>query len=562
MLNFIYPMVTDPLIGRQVANFKIESLIGRGGMASVYLARDVKLNRPVAVKVIDSRLRGRPSYTARFLQEARSVASWRHENIIQVYYASDEDGLYYFVMEYIDGPNLSQILTDIKEKGARMSFDEVLRYGRAIASALDYAHARNVVHRDVKPANVLVAKDGRIVLGDFGLALDAGQGSLGEVFGTARYTAPEQAKHSNQAVPQSDLYSLGIMLFEMLTGAVPFDDPSPASVALQHILQPPPSPRQLNPEINAAMENVLLKALSKNPADRYQSGAELVSALEKAIHPAQAEPSPLPGEVKAGRNAPTPIVSSPGGKKLWFFTGLGGCGLFLLGVLFVSGLILYGRSLSHQAGAQSSPTTLPSATTQPILEPSQTTVPPTDQPTPSSTNTLVPTTVQPVPPTPTETFVIPTSTEVATDTPAPAIPPTITPTPKYWNGRKFILFYNANSFYMYQSSGFGSYIAPVAFERLDAAGNPTNRFDGDAWAMYHATTLTGWCMRLEILNAGPYLNPPECADRNIASRWPAADDPGIFWTPKEGSTVFRAIWGTEEVGRCWIADGVCEVYLP
>ena len=555
--------MTDPLLGRQLANYRIESLIGRGGMASVYFARDVKLDRPVAIKVIDARFRGNPSYTARFLQEARSVAAWRHENIIQVYYADDEDDLYYFAMEYIDGPNLSQILAGLKAQGARMPFDEVLRYGRAVANALDFAHSRNVIHRDVKPANVMVAKDGRIVLGDFGLALDAQQGSFGEVFGTAHYTAPEQARRSNEAVPQSDLYSLGIMLFEMLTGVVPFDDPSPASVALQQIVQPPPSPRQLNPELSAAVEAVLLKALSKQPADRYQTGAELMDALEKAMRPAVVELPTHPVQAETVPALPVPDAARPTNKKLWLYSGLGGCGLFLLGVLVVGGIILFGRRLFLPSAVQLSPTT-----TEPLSFPTAMEgvfATPIPSPLPAS---LIPATTSVL--SATESATAPaieaTVMPVLVESPTPAAPseftPTITLTPKYWNGRKFILFYNPNSFYMYQESGYGSYIAPVAFERLDLSGRPLNRFDGDAWAEYKATTLTGWCMRLEILNAGPYLEPPVCVNRYMASRWPAADDPEIFWTPQEGSTVFRVIWGNEEVGRCLIVDGTCEVYLP
>ncbi len=276
-------MIDDPLIGRQLANFRIERLLGRGGMALVYYGQDVKLHRPVAIKLIDARYRDNPAYAERFVREAQAVAGWRHENIIHIYYASDEDGLYYFVMEYIDGADLGKFISHTVARHERVPYKEVIRMGRAIAGALDYAHQCGVVHRDVKPANVLLASDGRIVLTDFGLAMDVQQGSLGEVFGSSLYIAPEQARRSAEAVPQSDQYSLGVILYQLLTGVLPFDDPSPASVALQHITRTPPPPRQLNPALSVETEEVLLKVLSKAPAERYAKCRDFIDALEQAL---------------------------------------------------------------------------------------------------------------------------------------------------------------------------------------------------------------------------------------------------------------------------------------
>jgi serine/threonine protein kinase len=280
-------MVDNSLIGRRLANFELQRLLGRGGMAEVYYGLDVKLQRPVAVKVIDVRYRGHPAYAARFVREAQTVATWRHEHIIQIYYADDEDSLYYFVMEYLDGSDLHGLMASYVAKNELMPPNEVLRLGRAVANALDYAHRRGVIHRDVKPSNIMVASDGRVVLTDFGLALDVEQGSLGEVFGSAHYMAPEQARRSADAVPQSDLYALGVVLYELLTGQVPFDDPSPTSVAVQHLTAPPPSPRELNPNLSPVVEEVLLKVLSKSPAERYQTGAELMNALTAAFQASQ-----------------------------------------------------------------------------------------------------------------------------------------------------------------------------------------------------------------------------------------------------------------------------------
>ncbi|MGD8627328.1 MAG: protein kinase, partial [Anaerolineae bacterium] len=289
-------MKQESLVGRQLGNYRIERVLGRGGMAQVYYGLDVKLQRPVAIKVIDARYRDDPSYAQRFVREAQTVATWRQENIVQVYFADEEEGLYYFAMEYVDGQSLAEILAGLEREGEMMAHGEVARIGRAVAGALDYAHEKGVVHRDVKPGNVLLDQEGRVVLSDFGLAMDVRHGTQGEVFGSSHYIAPEQARSSADAVPQSDLYSLGVILFEMLTGVVPFDDPSPTSVALQHVTQAPPSPRELNPRLSPEVEAVLLKALSKSPGARFQSGAALIDALEVALQ----APAPARAEAEAG----------------------------------------------------------------------------------------------------------------------------------------------------------------------------------------------------------------------------------------------------------------------
>ena len=339
-------MTDDPLIGRRLANFEIERPLGRGGMAQVYFGHDVKLRRPVAVKVIDARYRDKPAYAERFVREAQTIATWRQENTIQIYYADDQDGFYYFVMEYIDGDDLAKILADYKANDRRLPYDEVLRIGRAVANALDYAHGKGIIHRDVKPSNVMVAQDKRVVLTDFGLAMDAEMGSQGEVFGSAHYIAPEQARHSGSAVPQSDLYSLGIILYQMLTGRVPFNDPSSTTVAVQHLTMPVPPPREINPELPPAVEAVLLKALSKAPEDRYQTGRQLIDALEAALQADDdatiASPLLATAVSKAAPAAPTAPPPSPtpaaGDKRPLFYVGIGVAAA--LGVLVLLGLVL------------------------------------------------------------------------------------------------------------------------------------------------------------------------------------------------------------------------------
>jgi serine/threonine protein kinase len=275
--------ISDPLVGQQLSSFRIERLLGRGGMAKVYYGIDEKLQRPVAIKVIDDRYKDHPAFVGRFLREARTVAAWQHPNILQIYHAGEEDGVLYYVMEYVRGMNLEQIIHKHRSRGELLPYAEVLFIGSSVANALDYAHRKGVVHRDVKPSNVLVSEEGRVALADFGLAMNVAQGTQGEVFGSPQYIAPEQARSSARAVPQSDIYSLGVMLYEMLTGSLPFNDPSPASLALKHITQEPPPPRAMNPDLSLAVEAVLLKALRKNPEDRYTTGSQMMGGLEDAL---------------------------------------------------------------------------------------------------------------------------------------------------------------------------------------------------------------------------------------------------------------------------------------
>jgi serine/threonine protein kinase len=275
--------MTDALIGKQLNNFRIDRLLGYGGMAQVYYGMDVGLNRPVAIKVIDERWRQDAPFTVRFISEAQTIATWRHDNIIQVYYAGNEDDLYYFVMEYIDGGDLTEYMEARHTNDDLMPYDKVISILQATASGLDYAHTKGVIHRDVKPSNIMMGNDNRVVLMDFGLALDVQKGTIGESFGTPHYIAPEQARDASTVVAQSDQYALGVIAFEMLTGQVPFDDPSAMSVALMHMTDEPPKPSSLNPNITPDVEDVLLKVLMKQPSERFPSCQAFVETLENAL---------------------------------------------------------------------------------------------------------------------------------------------------------------------------------------------------------------------------------------------------------------------------------------
>lgn len=300
MTNHQSPLIQDSLLGHKLASYRLERLLGRGGMGQVYYAWDESLDRPAAIKLLDARFVNQPGYASRFVQEAKALARWRHENIVQIYYAGVEEAgngsLYYYAMEYVPGVDLEQAMAKYTAEGRLMPHDDVLRVGDAVAGALDFAHKHGIIHRDVKPANVLIDTNGRVVLSDFGLALDVARLESGHVVGSPRYAAPEQARKSAAAVPQSDLYSLGIMLYEMLVGRVPFDDPSPTSVAVQHVTQPPPPPRSLNPTLNTAVSDVLLKALSKAPEERYRTGHELMDNLARALKGTRRQADDLLGQ--------------------------------------------------------------------------------------------------------------------------------------------------------------------------------------------------------------------------------------------------------------------------
>lgn len=570
----------DPLIGYQLGNFRLERVIGRGGMAQVYYGHDVKLNRPVAIKVIDVRYRGNPDYVKRFVREARAVALWRHENIMQIYYADDQDGLYYFVMEYVEGMDLGGLIASYNMAGELIPHSDIGRIGRAVAGALDYAHERGVIHRDIKPSNIMVSRSGRVVLADFGLAMEVGEGSVGEVFGTARYIAPEQARRSADAIPQSDLYSLSVVLFEMLTGVPPFDDSSPTSTAVQHITQPPPAPSAINPNLTPEIDAVLLKALSKAPKDRYQSGGALMEALEAALMtcvPVKARSGaegielPPPPPQWRGSNTPSlsqmsvvervalkvaasPIVSGKSSVKeslnkrrrrqLFFWSVIGGAILGFLGLTYFTSWDNQQRTATATAQAiallsQTPPTITPSLTPEPTA---------TIQPSPT------------LPPSPT-----PTETPIPSPTPTPTASPT--PTIKYPDGVRLLMFYSETGFYLRNMGPGRISVTPLVFEELDLTSElPTGHsYNASRWADIFRFLDPTKCNALEDARnpAPPDKRPVQCQDKlNVIRTLDIENSQYVFWRPRPRVSWFRVLWRDEEVGRCEIEVGVCQVYVP
>lgn len=277
------PALDDSLLGKMLDEYRVERALGKGGMARVYLALDTRLQRYVALKVIAPDLRSDKEYSWRFEREAQSIARLDHPNIVHIFRFGGVDDLYYMAMQYVDGADVERIVEDYRRDGELMALTDVARIVQEIGAALDYAHSRNVIHRDIKPGNIMLDKSGRAALTDFGLALLADVGTRGEIFGSPLYIAPEQAVSSGNAVPQSDLYALGVVLFYMLTGDVPFAGDDPMDVALRHVSEAPPLPSALNSALSAEIDAVVMRCLKKEPRDRYQTGAELGAALNAAI---------------------------------------------------------------------------------------------------------------------------------------------------------------------------------------------------------------------------------------------------------------------------------------
>lgn len=288
-------MTTQPdlLIGRELDGYLIEKLLGQGGMARVYRAQEMRLGRYVAVKVIEPQARADLEYTRRFEKEARAVSQLQHPHIVGLYRFGETGGLYYMAMQYVEGVDLAWLLADYAKDQAFMRYEDSLRIISQIGAALDYAHSKGVIHRDVKPQNIMLDKDGRAILTDFGLALVQAEGTRGEIFGTPDYIAPEQAVNSAGAVPQSDQYSLGVVLYQMLTGSVPFAGKSAMDIAMAHMTEPLPSPLERNPDLHSAVIRVLERALQKEADQRYPSCMALVDDLNQAFKMQARQPSTL-----------------------------------------------------------------------------------------------------------------------------------------------------------------------------------------------------------------------------------------------------------------------------
>ncbi len=378
--------MTGQILGNR---YEVQELLGQGGMAQVYRARDRVLGRSVAIKILRAEYTSDASLVARFQREARAAANLVHPNIVAIYDVGQDGTQFFIVMEYITGSTLKEII----RQRAPLTVDFALKVTEQVCAALEYAHRHGVIHRDIKPQNILLSEDEEVVkVADFGIAksqIDPETTAERLAMGTVKYVSPEQAR-GIEVVPQSDIYSLGVVLFEMLTAQQPFDGETPVSIALAHAEAPPPRPRAINPYLPPAVEGIILRALSKDPADRFASARELRQSLERyrlagfeATGPLpQAAPAiPLQTPARPGR----PLPAGPGethGRAAYAAPrrpvaparsgGLGPLGIVLLSLIAL-GLVGLAILLSQafpvivQPGPTPTPTITPTSTPPPRM---------------------------------------------------------------------------------------------------------------------------------------------------------------------------------------------------
>ena len=366
--------------GQMLGPYRIINQIGQGGMAAVYKAYQPSMDRNVAIKVLPGQLAESKEFAARFRQEAHIIAKLEHPHILPVFDYGESDGTSYFVMRYLEAGTLKT-----KMEAGPLSLNETDHFFEQLAEALGYAHRHGVVHRDLKPGNALVDEAGNLFLTDFGIAkiLESASPRLTQtdaIMGTPAYISPEQAK----AMPvdqRSDIYSLGIILYEMVTGRVPFVADTPLAVILKHISDPLPPPSIIRSDIPDSIEHVILKALAKEPGDRYATAAEFLDAWKRALDSDKTfryapEKMPLPAS-HAGTAVITPKTSPASGISTGWVIG---CIVLACLLISVGGIVVFGPQVLSL---------ISQATETPIPPPTEVIIPPTEVPLPTVDTTLV-----------------------------------------------------------------------------------------------------------------------------------------------------------------------------
>src|SRR5919198_1159792 len=271
--------VQDMLIDQVFdGRYRVIRKLGAGGMADVYLAEDQELGRSVAIKILNDRHAQDDQFVERFRREAKNAAGLSHPNIVSIYDRGEAEGTYYIAMEYLEGRTLKELIVTKGPTPIHVAID----YTRQMLAALGFAHRHGIVHRDIKPHNVVVAPDGRLKVTDFGIARSGASQmtEAGSIIGTAQYLSPEQARGA-PVDQRSDLYSIGIVLYEMLTGSVPFTGDTPLEIAMKHLSTTPDPPSAKRPDVPRALDLIVLRALAKNPEDRYESAEQMDEDLAR-----------------------------------------------------------------------------------------------------------------------------------------------------------------------------------------------------------------------------------------------------------------------------------------
>lgn len=316
---WISALMTDDLIGKQIGGYEVQDMIGQGGMATVYRAQQVSMKRAVAIKVLPRQFVEDDTYMQRFNREVEIVARLEHRNIVPVHDYGEYNGLPYIVMRYMPAGSVDDLLAS-----GPLPLEKALRIVEQIAPALDYAHSKGIYHRDLKPSNILMDDNEDAYLTDFGIARIVGEApgatiTQQGVVGTPSYMSPEQAQ-GHALDHRSDIYSLGITLFEMVTGQRPFQSDTPYSIAVMQVTTPPPSPRSINRTIPVPVEQVILKVLRKSADERYDSALALGTALRMAMDPVSDSsahdtqpglPRPAAAIARSQETAPAPVQNNP-----------------------------------------------------------------------------------------------------------------------------------------------------------------------------------------------------------------------------------------------------------
>jgi eukaryotic-like serine/threonine-protein kinase len=355
-------MIGTVLSGR----YRLEAKLGSGGMSTVYLARDTTLDRPVAVKVMHREMSEQADQLERFRQEARAVAKLSHPNVVSVIDAGEDGGYPYIVFEYVEGETLKARINRL----GPLDLQEALAYAIEIGRGLTVAHARRMVHRDIKPQNVLIDSEGRAKLTDFGISRQLEQDGMtatGRVLGTTDYVAPEQAM-GHGADQRSDVYSLGVVLYEMFTGEVPFAADSQVGVAMKHVNEELPDVQAVRPELSAASALVVERATAKDPAQRYADIGEMIDDLSTALEVEAARAGSTTGEATSVLEAVPPAKRKLSGRARWSWAAIALIVVVGAGALAATQLIssgdtpLVGKNENGHQGPAGAPLALESAT--------------------------------------------------------------------------------------------------------------------------------------------------------------------------------------------------------